>query len=51
VSLQGSTPLAVYTSDGRLLMETTKAQLQQLRLPRGLYVVKCADRVIKIVKR
>ena len=51
VSLQGSTPLAVYTSDGRLLMETTKAQLQQLSLPRGLYVVKCADRVIKIVKR
>ena len=39
----------IYTSDGRLLIQTTMSQLSQLQLKRGVYVVKTSDRIVKMV--
>lgn len=39
----------IYTSDGRLLIQTKMSQLSQLQLKRGVYVVKTADRIVKMV--
>ena len=42
--------VVVYTSDGRMVAQTTIGQLSQLSLKRGVYVLKTAGRIVKMVK-
>ena len=43
--------VTVFTSDGRLLMETTAAQLMEKKLKRGVYLVRMAGKTTKMVRR
>ncbi|MCR4603429.1 MAG: M6 family metalloprotease domain-containing protein [Prevotella sp.] len=45
-----TTPILVFTSDGRLAAKGTIATLQQLQLQQGIYIVKCGDKTWKIIK-
>ena len=46
----GSSSVAVYTTDGRLVAKTTIAGLAQLSLSRGLYVARTANRAWRFAK-
>ena len=43
--------VTVFTSDGRLLMQTTAAQLKETKLKQGVYLVRMAGRTMKMVRR
>ena len=47
--MDGRTPASIYTTDGRLVTETTVAALPQLNLRQGLYIVKTAQRTKTII--
>lgn len=42
-------PVRLYTTDGRYVVSATPAQLLTLSLPSGIYIVKGAERVSKII--
>lgn len=46
-----STPIDVYTTDGRRVASTTLDAIGRLPLRRGIYILRSADDVMKIVRR
>ena len=49
IATEADETVTVYTANGQLLLTTTGAELQRLPLKRGIYVVKSASKVSKIV--
>ena len=47
--IDGSAPVSLYTTDGRLVARTTVKGLRLLQIRHGLYVVRCGDTMVKVV--